>query len=148
MGNIYGTTAAGGPANAGTVYELTPSGNGPWTRKILYAFKGGSSDGAAPYARITFDRGGNIYGTTAVGGAHYECSGVYHSGCGTVYELIASGRRYKSKLLWSFDGKDGSQPFAPVALDAAGHIFGTTTEGGPTRECAYGAGCGNAFEIK
>ena len=138
-GNIYGTTAAGGPADAGTVYELTPSPSGPWTRKTLHAFTGGSSDGAAPYASITFDGGGNIYGTTAVGGASND---------GTVYELTASGRRYQSKLLWSFDDKDGSEPFDQVVLDARGDIFGTTTQGGPSGGCYALAGCGNAFEIK
>lgn len=149
MGNIYGATVAGGPANAGTIYELTPSTNGPWMHKTLYAFKGGTSDGAAPYASITFDSSGNIYGTTAGGGAHYECSGVYKTGCGTLYKLTASGGRYVSKLLWSFDGTDGALPFARVTLDAGGHIFGTTTEGGlNNNECAYGTGCGNAFEIK
>jgi uncharacterized repeat protein (TIGR03803 family) len=138
-GNIYGATVAGGSAGAGTVYELTSSKSSSWTYKTLYAFKGGSSDGAAPYASVTFDSGGDIYGTTAVGGGQND---------GTVYELTPSGRRYASKVLWSFDGKDGSEPFGQVTLDANGHIFGTTTQGGSNHGCAYLAGCGDAFEVK
>jgi uncharacterized repeat protein (TIGR03803 family) len=137
--NIYGATVAGGEHGDGTIYELTPSGSGPWARTTLHAFKGGSSDGAAPYASIAFDRSDNIYGTTQVGGAHHD---------GTVYELAASGKRYESKLLWSFDGKDGSHPFVQVVLDGHGDVFGTTTQGGPSGACYALAGCGNAFEIK
>lgn len=68
-------------------------------------------------------------------------------GCGTVYELTPSGRRYHSNLLWSFDGKNGSEPFAPVLLDGRGDVFGTTTQGG-NRGCYASAGCGNAYEIR
>jgi uncharacterized repeat protein (TIGR03803 family) len=47
-GNLYGTTSSGGTGDCdcGTVYELTPSGNG-WTDTILYSFQGGN-DGAGP----------------------------------------------------------------------------------------------------
>jgi uncharacterized repeat protein (TIGR03803 family) len=139
MDDVYGATVDGGPAKDGTIYELTRSRSGSWASKTLHAFTGGSSDGAAPYASITFDKSGNIYGTTQAGGA---------SGDGTVYELTASAGRYASTLLWSFDGKDGSQPFAQVVLDTAGDVFGTTTQGGRSGECYARAGCGNAFEIK
>jgi len=48
-GNLYGTTASGGPYQYnGTVYELKPR-NGNWTLDTLYDFgSGGRDDGAAP----------------------------------------------------------------------------------------------------
>src|SRR5271156_6531335 len=37
-GNLYGTTEAGGPANAGTVFQLSPNGDGSWRVTVLYEF--------------------------------------------------------------------------------------------------------------
>src|SRR2546427_9783858 len=64
-GNFYGTTSQGGASNAGTVFQLTPAG----TLTVLYAFTGGSTDGAPPYAGLIQATDGNFYGTTANGGA-------------------------------------------------------------------------------
>src|SRR2546430_187106 len=64
-GSFYGTTSQGGASNAGTVFQLTPAG----TLTVLYAFTGGSTDGAAPYAGLIQATDGNFYGTTVNGGA-------------------------------------------------------------------------------
>ncbi len=133
-GNIYGTTQGGGTKKQGTVYALRPSKTGSWKLKTLYAFKGGA-DGGYPYAGITFDGSGNIYGTTFGGTAN----------SGTVFELTAGA--YREKILWTFDGKDGSRPLTPVILDGAGNLFGTTSSGGGGHHCLQAAGCGNAYEI-
>ena len=37
-GNLYGTTQGGGPANAGTVFKLTPNANGTWSETVIYSF--------------------------------------------------------------------------------------------------------------
>jgi len=63
-GNLYGTTAAGGPANLGVVFMLHPNGDGTWTESTLYAFQS-MSDGGAPLGGITIDAQGNLYGTTS-----------------------------------------------------------------------------------
>src|SRR5215469_25109 len=60
-GNLYGTTRLGGPANAGTVFKLSPAGTS-WTETVLYAFTGGT-DGGAPQAALAL-HGQAIYGTT------------------------------------------------------------------------------------
>jgi uncharacterized repeat protein (TIGR03803 family) len=39
-GNLYGTTAGGGTAGDGTVFELTPTSSG-WNEVVLYSFQGG-----------------------------------------------------------------------------------------------------------
>jgi len=64
-GNLYGTTTQGGPANAGTVFELSPPANGQttWTEKQLYAFQGGA-DGELPMGNLAWGSNGAIYGTT------------------------------------------------------------------------------------
>jgi hypothetical protein len=71
-GNLYGTTQYGGGGSCslngyqgcGTVFELSPNGNGGWTETILYSFQD-SSDGEQPSAGLIFDGAGNLYGTTS-----------------------------------------------------------------------------------
>jgi uncharacterized repeat protein (TIGR03803 family) len=137
-GNIYGTTVGGGARRGGTVFELNPATSGPWQLKTLYAFRARSSDGAGPYAAVTFDAAGDIFGTTTFGGP---------SNAGTVYELVPSGGHYDERQLWRFDGKDGRNSESSVVLDKAGNVFGTTTAGGGDHQCYGKMGCGNAFEI-
>jgi uncharacterized repeat protein (TIGR03803 family) len=73
QGNLYGTTIAGGFYGEGTVFEATAKG----AYRTLYSFGGTTGDGASP-ATLTLDNEGNLYGTTAFGGAH---------GGGTVFKL-------------------------------------------------------------
>jgi uncharacterized repeat protein (TIGR03803 family) len=82
----------------------------------LYSFTG--SDGANPSAGLIADPAGNLYGTTAGGGA---------SGQGTVFQLDPSGNL---TVLYSFTGGDGSHPRAVLIADAAGNLYGTTISGG------------------
>jgi uncharacterized repeat protein (TIGR03803 family) len=66
-GNLYGTTYQDGPHNLGTVFKLSPSGQG-WSYTSLHDFTGGG-DGNQPLGGVSFDRDGNIYGT-AQGGTY------------------------------------------------------------------------------
>ena len=75
-GVFYGTTRAGGDrcttaGGCGTVYALAPpaTGTGSWTETVLHRF-GRAGDGAEPQAPLTTDQAGNLYGTTAAGGAY------------------------------------------------------------------------------
>jgi uncharacterized repeat protein (TIGR03803 family) len=79
-GNLYGSTNYEGAYNAGTVFKLTPSGDG-WTYTLLHEFTGGS-DGASPAGGLIFDENGNLYGVAAAGSSQ-NCSG----GCGVVFEI-------------------------------------------------------------
>jgi uncharacterized repeat protein (TIGR03803 family) len=62
-GNLYGTTAYGGSANAGVVYKLDTAGQ----ETVLYSFTGGA-DGGTPWSGVIRDSAGNLYGTTQIGG--------------------------------------------------------------------------------
>jgi uncharacterized repeat protein (TIGR03803 family) len=66
-GNLYATTHCDGDNRAGTVYKLTPS-NDTWTYTSLYVFTGGI-DGLYSFSNLIFDKHGNLYGTTNLGGA-------------------------------------------------------------------------------
>ena len=69
-GNLYGTTVCDGTSSAGSVFELSPSGNG-WSYSSLYDFTGGN-DGKFPYGSVALDAAGNLYGTTLRGGAYLQ----------------------------------------------------------------------------
>jgi uncharacterized repeat protein (TIGR03803 family) len=66
-GNLYGTTESGGASGLGSVYKLTPTQHGSWTKTTLHDFTGGR-DGSGPGAGLIFGRQGVLYGTTVKGG--------------------------------------------------------------------------------
>jgi uncharacterized repeat protein (TIGR03803 family) len=126
-GNLYGTTGAGGTYDYGTVFELTPAAGGGWTETVLHNFNYNVTDGYYPYAGLILDAAGNLYGTTSQGG-------TYGYGWGTVFELTpAAGGGWTEKVLHSFpdyNGTDGTSPYAGLIFDAAGNLYGTTSQGG------------------
>jgi len=133
-GHLYGTSGHGGTYTWGTVFKLTPQ-VGPcrdaacyWTVNDLHDF-GSGTDGQYPgLGDLIWDQQGNIYGTTAYGGAP-NCG---FSGCGTVYELTPSGNGYTENVIYNFSGPDGEVPAAGLVFDNKGNLFGTTTGGGST----------------
>jgi uncharacterized repeat protein (TIGR03803 family) len=147
-GNLYGTTLSGGSDSFGTVFELSQS-NGIWTEAVIYNFKyyNGNHDGAYPYAGVTVDKAGNLYGTSNYGGAGTDCP---PGSCGAVYELQRSKGMWTERVLYSFKGgQDGSLPTAAVVLDAAGNLHGTTSFGGGGTCSVNGlSGCGTVFELQ
>lgn len=124
-GNLYGTSQ-GGPYNTGllgAVFKFDTAGN----FTVLHEFTGGA-EGEDPYAGLTRDAAGNLYGTT-VGGGGTACA---PNGCGTVFVLQPSG---KFIILHSFTGGlDGWAPNAPVTLDSSGSLYGIATNGGDHNE--------------
>jgi uncharacterized repeat protein (TIGR03803 family) len=166
-GNLYGTTAGGGVSGGGTVFELEPPARpgGLWSENVLYSFCSASNctDGANPYASLIQDAAGNLFGTTANGGADYP-NGPCSGGCGTVFELeppAQPGGGWTENVLHSFKGSsnsprciyehnscgDGANPYASLIQDASGRLYGTTASGGafPTGTC--GDGCGTVFKV-
>jgi uncharacterized repeat protein (TIGR03803 family) len=133
-GNLYATTG-GGSYGYGQVFRLEA---GTWNETVLYSFKG-DPDGAFPEADVVFDKAGNLYGTTAVGGDHKR---------GMVFELIPprkKGGTWTEKVLHTFHGKDGSRPLAGLVRDGLGNLYGTTEIGG-TAVC-HTHGCGTVFQV-
>jgi uncharacterized repeat protein (TIGR03803 family) len=147
-GNLYGTTGSGGTTptscDCGTVFELSPSPNGGWTKTDLYGFNDGL-DGGSPSGGLVFDSAGNLYGETFDGGS-FACP---ESGCGTVYKLTPKSGGWKFSVVHTFNGVDGSkgrQPSGGLAFDTLGNLYGTTGGGGDLT-CDNGNGCGTIFKL-
>jgi uncharacterized repeat protein (TIGR03803 family) len=122
-GNLYGTTESGGSFDDGTVFKVDPFGD----ETVLYSFQGGS-DGRSPQAGLVRDTSGNLYGTTATGGA---------SQYGTVFKLDPLGTE---TVLYSFQGgTDGASPLSNLIQDSSGILYGTTSRGGNS--------CGTVFKL-
>jgi uncharacterized repeat protein (TIGR03803 family) len=142
-GNLYGTTEFGGSGNCnvgfgcGTIFELSPDGQGGWIETILHEFNG--SDGWQAHAGLVLDSAGNLYGTTANGGTFSQ---------GTVFELSpANDGTWNLKTLHHFSGgMGGAVPWGGVILDRSGNLYGMTNQGGSINtHCTYG--CGTVFEL-
>jgi uncharacterized repeat protein (TIGR03803 family) len=126
-GNLYETTGAGGAFGSGGVaFTLTKNQDGSWQEKVLHSFKG------QPYAGLTLDAAGNLYGTTQFGGA---------AGYGVVFKLTPNSKGgWNETVLHSFYDSPGAHPVADVIFDAAGNLYGTTAGDGSTT-------FGSVFEI-
>ena len=126
-GNFYGTTQSGGSYGYGTVFRLSPDGS----ETVLYAFTG-QSDGGSPYAGVIVDAAGNLYGTTPYDG-DLNCD--YGQGCGTVFKVAPDGTE---TTLYTFADTGGNaSPMAPLVMDGAGNLYGTT----------YGFSLGAVFKL-
>ncbi len=142
-GTLYGTTTYGGGSecNCGTVYSVSTSG----TEKLLHALKGGTADGATPYAGL-IDVNGTLYGTTSEGGGS-GCKTNYNvGGCGTVFSITTSGQE---TILYRFaSGSDGATPQGELT-NVNGVLYGTTTLGGTTSGpyCPQWHGCGTVYRV-
>lgn len=162
-GNLYGTTATGGVKSGpvckgtngcGVVFRVSPpsDGSGDWTESAIYSFVSGS-DGGFPYAGLTFDSNGNLYGTTVQGGNTTGANCTDFDGCGVVFKLSPPGGgtgAWNETPAYAFNGaSDGGFPYAPPIFDSQGDLFGTTSNGGKLSgsNCTDVGGCGVVFEL-
>jgi uncharacterized repeat protein (TIGR03803 family) len=141
-GNFYGTAFAGGNANAGTFFRITPSGE--FTTIYSFCSAGSCSDGQYP-AQIIQGSDGNFYGTTALGGAY---------GYGTIFKLAPSGVLTTLHSFCANTGcPDGANP-TELIQGTNGTFYGTASSGGatsyPCDDAINGGtapGCGTIFSL-
>jgi len=155
-GALYGTTNLGGVTTDpygrgfGTVFRLTPldAGKTTWQETVLYRFTS-VTDGTNPMFALTLNGAGALFGSTLYGGTG-QCTDILSNiiGCGTVFKLTppALGQAAWTKsTLHSFAlGTDGQVPEGRLLLDAAGAVYGATTQGGAAT-CS--SGCGVIYKL-
>jgi uncharacterized repeat protein (TIGR03803 family) len=143
-GDFYGTASFGGASDdcgsygCGTIFKITPNG----TLTTIYNFCSlrNCTDGYEPLAGLIQGADGNVYGTTALGGANTEC--LNSTGCGTVFTITPTGTL---TTLRSFNFADGYLPEAGLIQATDGSFYGTTYSGGSG--CGDDYQCGTVFKI-
>ncbi len=141
-GNLYGVTSGGGTKDGGVAYELV-RGKRAWREKVLYSFcaQANCTDGNFPTTSLTYagaasgalyDGKSPLFGQALTGGATNN---------GIAFALKRGHRsQWKEEILYNFCSQancsDGSGPWAPMIVDSAGNLYGTTTLGG---SASYGA---------
>lgn len=120
---------------------ITTSALAARRENVLYSFcrDGGCSIGGEPHG-VIFGKDGNLYGTASYGGTNNQ-----NSPAGLVFELTRGANgSWTEDVLYNFcsfnNCTDGARPEAGLIFDAAGNLYGTTSEGGDV-------GYGTVFEL-
>src|ERR1043166_9122999 len=116
-GNLFGTTAYGGPHHGqGTVFELVHGRK----YKFVHGFcpSHDCSGGSSPAGPLIIDTAGNLYGEAVYGGAH---------GAGVVFELSPGANGWTFRLLYDFCSEGGAG-----CTDGANPVGGLTYTGAAT----------------
>jgi uncharacterized repeat protein (TIGR03803 family) len=116
-GKYYGTapsSAAG--SGISTAYSVTSSG----TFTLLHTFT--AAEGQSVYGGLVQGSDGNLYGTSATGGAN---------GLGTIFKMTTAGA---VTVLHSFNGTDGNGSYWPLIQASDGNYYGVTYIGGANNE--------------
>jgi uncharacterized repeat protein (TIGR03803 family) len=127
-GNLYGTTAWGGPYGApGTLYELKRSGSS-LVYSDLHNF-GNGPDGNFPWDAPIFGPNGTLYGTTNGGGENGEGTVFNAQPPATICPSVSCP--WDETSLYSFTRlSDGGNPQSGIIFDSQGNIYGSNVNGG------------------
>ena len=110
-GVLYGTTAAGGVSNKGTVFRIKQDGSG---LAVLKSFVG--TDGTSPQGGLALATNGVLYGAAYQGGM---------SNLGTIFSLNTNGNGFQ--VLHHFiGGADGKNPWGELIIGSDGALYGVT----------------------
>lgn len=111
------------------LYAMTVSAQ---TFQVIHSFTGGG-DGFQPFAGLTLDQGGNLYGTTT----QYVL--------GTVFEMKHRNGSWIFSTLYQFDiGR--YIPQGRVVQGPGGALYGTTNVGGSDN--CFEFGCGTVYAVR
>jgi uncharacterized repeat protein (TIGR03803 family) len=134
---LYGTTADGGSAGAGTLFALHL---GSGQEKVLHSFAGTFDDGGAAQSGLV-DLEGVLYGTT-IGGEDFNSAGTVFA-----YDPGTHAETPLHRFCTVGGCADGAYANAGL-IDVKGKLYGTTLGGGASGMTACnGFGCGTVFSL-
>ena len=141
-GNLYATSYFGGTNGCGTVFKLAHNSDGSWTENTLFNFDCAST-GSQPTGGVTFDKVGNLYGSTTGGG---------NSGKGVIFQLTPnSDGSWTEKVIHHFTGgSDGAYPdHVNLIFDSTGNLYGVAANGGIGNCPVFvnGTLCGTVYKL-
>ncbi|MGO8677401.1 MAG: choice-of-anchor tandem repeat GloVer-containing protein [Limisphaerales bacterium] len=124
---FYGTAAGGGANDLevggdGTIFGVTAWG--AYTNIVSFSL--GRTNGSSPSGGLVEGSDGNFYGTTTSGGG---------ANSGVVFSFNPSNST-PIKLLSSFTGANGANPYGGVVQAGDGNFYGTTVAGGKGKKGA------------
>jgi len=80
--------------------------------------------GTGAYGNLEPDGSGSLYGTA-----------VYMNGNGGIYRLKKKAGSWTYQVMHSFDGNEGTNPYAGLTINPdTGELYGTTNSGGPNQD--------------
>ena len=103
------------------------------TFTVIHDFTG-NLDGRYPYAGVTVDRAGTLYGTASEG---------QPDEAGSVFRLALKNGSWIFNPLYHFTADEGVNPLARVIIGPNGSLYGTTSAG--PSGCG---GCGTVFNLR
>ena len=121
-GFLWGTTCSIGTPGRGTIYEYEPA-TGAFRTVMEFADADAAEMGRFPFAGLTLDTRGFLWGTTMRGGA---------ADAGTVFKLDPLTGTFTSVAYFTNRDGDaaGNAPLGVMVSDGAGFVWGTTSQGG------------------
>ena len=127
QGNLYGANLVGG-ISAGSIFELSPPGNGSlwWTQKTIYTFV--LTTGTGPSTGLIFDTEGNLYGATGLQGGT-----AAQGNCGFVFKLNPPNGgigEWSESVLHTFAGGNEACGTSNLVMDVQGNLYGASEGGG------------------
>jgi hypothetical protein len=98
----------------------------PPSYQVLHVFKK-AADGVLPIAGVRANSAGELFGTTAFGGA---------DNFGSIFMLKSSdaGKTWSESIIFSFTGNDGRLPGSAIFINHEGELVGTTVRGGTANQ--------------
>jgi uncharacterized repeat protein (TIGR03803 family) len=124
-GGFYGRTEDGGAYGDGNIFHYTASGGIVDVADFQDSVWGGTT-GEGPAGYLLADGAGNYYGVT-----EDDAGSGTSAGSGTIFEFTpTSGTSGTIQTPASFNGTNGSEPYAGLITDGKGNFYGTTRYGG------------------
>jgi uncharacterized repeat protein (TIGR03803 family) len=144
-GALYGSSQGGGRGcrsfGCGTIYKLTPDGNGGFDNRTLYRFHA-KEDARGPNGPLVYHDGA-FYGETGGQFGKHGCHGE-GGGCGTIFKIDRA--THAETILYRFaGGDDGGVPNGGLTYHD-GALYGTTQLGANRAHCRP-YGCGTVFKL-